>query len=200
MLIIHVLIPLFIIFTPFQFDDGSGNNDSFQLSEDVNLSPFEAALFDEINSYRAKHGLPPIAFSPSLTKVAQLHSRDLAINQPHRRSNCNMHSWSKKGNWSACCYTPDHKRSACMWNKPRELTSYQGDGFEIAFFSTAAYNDARSFSEDAIKNWSKSSGHNNVILNKSTWKKVTWKAMGVGHYDGYATVWFGMLDDPLTIK
>jgi len=83
-----------------------------------------------------------------------------------------------------------------MWDKPRELTKYPGDGYEIAFFSTAIYPDAESFAQDAIFNWSKSKGHSDVIINRGTWRSVTWKAVGVGYYGGYATVWFGKLDDP----
>ena len=165
---------------------------------DVCLSAYETALLNELNKYRSKHKLPPIVLSRSLTYVAQLHCRDLAINQPHSRSNCNMHSWSSKGPWSQCCYTPDHKRSECMWGKPGELTVYTGDGFEIAFHSTAVYANAQEFAEDAILNWSQSKGHNDVILNRNTWKKIQWKAVGVGFYEGYATVWFGMVDDPDT--
>lgn len=167
-----------------------------QVSSEVCLSAFEKQLYDEINAYRAKHNLPPVKLSRSLTQVAQIHCRDLAENRPDASGNCNMHSWSRKGPWTPCCYTPDHKRASCMWDKPRELTKYQGDGYEIAFFSTAIYPDAESFAQDAIFNWSKSKGHNDVIINRGTWRGVTWKAVGVGYYGGYATVWFGKLDDP----
>lgn len=194
--ILHYLLPvLFLLYLP-QPRPGSGMGEKITIPEEICLSPFELALYEELNSYRAIHGLPPIALSRSLTLVAQVHCRDLAINQPHRRGNCNMHSWSRNDAWSSCCYTPDHRRSACMWDKPRELTPYEGDGFEIAFHSTATYPNALAFARDAMENWSRSKGHNDVIINRGTWRKINWKAVGVGAYGGYATVWFGMVDDP----
>lgn len=177
---------------------GSDNGGLATTPSEVCLSEYERELFKELNAYRKKHKLPPVVVSRSLCLVAQIHARDLALNQPHRRNQCNMHSWSSKGQWTACCYTRDHRRSECMWNKPRELTVYQGDGFEIAFHSTATYPDASAFAGDAVKSWSESPGHNDVILNRGTWRKIEWKAMGVGYYQGYALVWFGMLDDPDT--
>jgi len=171
-----------------------------QISQEVCLNAFEKQLYYEINAYRAKRNLPAIKLSHSLTMVAQIHCRDLAENRPHASGNCNLHSWSRKGPWTPCCYTPDHRRASCMWDKPRELTKYQGDGYEIAYFTTVVYPDAQSFAKDAVFNWSKSKGHNDVIINRGTWRNVTWKAMGVGYYGGYATVWFGKLDDPDSTK
>lgn len=188
---------LFAFFQP-QPRPGSDVNNRIQIPDLVCLNPFEAALFDELNTYRKARELPPIPLSRSLSIVAQLHSRDLAINQPHKPRNCNMHSWSHSELWSACCYTSDHRRSACMWDKPRELTVYHGDGFEIVFYSTAAYPHGRAYAEDAFANWGKSKGHNDVIVNRGTWKNIHWKAAGIGYYGGYACIWFGMDDDPDT--
>lgn len=193
-----IILPvLFIFFNP-QWKSGSKNEQSSLIPEKICLSPFEAALYDKLNAYRAEHQLPAISLSASLTLVAQAHCRDLTVNQPHDDEKCNMHSWSRKGPWSACCYTPDHKKSECMWNKPRELTEYKGDGFEIAFYSTAYYPDAGAFAKDAIESWSKSKGHNDVILNRGTWKKLNWNAVGIGFYGEYATIWFGTQNDPDT--
>ncbi len=143
-----------------------------------------------INDYRVSKGLSKIPISPSLNKVAALHVKDLADNHPDN-SPCNLHSWSDKGSWSSCCYTPDHAKASCMWNKPRELTSYKGDGYEIAAWSsnniTAKY---------ALEIWKSSSGHHNVIINASTWSNHTWKAIGGAIYKGYAVVWFGKEEDP----
>ena len=190
--LIHLFITVLLVLNQINFID----DESLLIPPEVCLSEFESALYAELNNYRSIHNLPPIPISRSLTLVAQVHCRDLAVNQPHKRSNCNMHSWSGNRLWSACCYTPDHKRSACMWDKPRELTPYTGDGFEIAFHSTATYSTTRAFTEAAIGLWSKSKGHNDVIVNRGTWKNVKWKAVGVGYYGGFATVWFGMVDDP----
>ena len=43
----------------------------------------------------------------------------------------------------------------------------------------------------ALDGWKSSTPHNNVIINKKIWKDVDWKAIGVGIYGGYATIWFG---------
>jgi len=38
--------------------------------------------------------------------------------------------------------------------------------------------------------------HNDVILNQDWWKNSPWKSIGAGvNSDGFATVWFGALDD-----
>jgi hypothetical protein len=150
----------------------------------------DGTLFGEINAYRVENGLEEIPMSKSLTKVAETHVKDLVENQPVK-GNCNMHSWSDKGSWTSCCYTPDHASADCMWNKPRELTSYKGNGYEIA-----AWYSIDITPEMALKLWKESSGHNNVILNKDVWKDLEWKAMGAAIYQGYAVVWFGEETDP----
>jgi len=150
----------------------------------------DGTIFGEINAYRVQNELPEIPKSKSLTKVAEMHVKDLAENQPVR-GNCNLHSWSDKGNWSVCCYSDDHAAAACMWNKPRELTSYPGNGYEIAAWSSTDIT-----SEEALSLWGKSAEHKNVILNKDIWKNVEWKAMGAAIYQGYAVVWFGEETDP----
>ena len=37
----------------------------------------------------------------------------------------------------------------------------------------------------------KSKGHNSVIINGNNWKDNSWKAIGIGIYNGFATFWFG---------
>lgn len=78
-----------------------------------------------------------------------------------------------------------------MWNKPREMTAYKGDGFEIATFYSAGMTP-----EIALDSWKKSKGHHEVIINKGIWKAMKWRAMGVSVYDNYAVVWFGTERDP----
>ncbi|MDP2424505.1 MAG: hypothetical protein U1C46_09925 [Bacteroidales bacterium] len=172
--------------------------DADYYSKEVCLNQEEAALFDELNRYRLENGLPIIALSYSLTQVAQLHCRDLARHEPHKKKNCNLHSWTQNGPWSACCYSSDHKRAACMWNKPRELTLYPAEGYEIAFYSSFPYNNPHDYAMDAISNWSQSHGHNNVMINRLNWENLQWMAMGVGFYQGYSTIWLGTVPDPDT--
>jgi hypothetical protein len=160
------------------------------LPDEVCLSPTEKSLAILINAYRREKKLPEIAISPALTYVAQAHVRDLTLYY-RQNKRCNLHSWSDHGLWSSCCYTDDHQKASCMWNKPRELTSYSGDGYEIAFYSNYPYASPAEFAADILKGWKKSPGHNEIIINLNKWKTSNWKAMGVGVYGDYAVVWFG---------
>ena len=165
-----------------------------KLLPEICLSQTEAEVYKLINEYRVQKGLPEVKLSASLCYVARTHAIDQTENFKEGKR-CNMHSWSNKGNWSACCYTPDHKNAKFMWNKPRELTNYQGDGFEISFYSTYEYTSTEDVAKAILDGWKKSPGHNDVILNKNIWKKVSWQAMGIGIYGEYANVWFGMAED-----
>jgi len=78
-----------------------------------------------------------------------------------------------------------------MWNKPAELTSYKGNGYEIA----AQQSDSLD-AKDALALWKASRFHNEVILNKGIYKG-NWNAMGIGIYKRYAVVWFGNEIDSL---
>lgn len=151
------------------------------------LSDEEWKLYQLMMSYRKSKGLPSIPLSNALTVVAQAHCQDLVDNPSTLNDRCNLHSWSDKGSWSGCCYTSDHSQSACMWNKPSELTSYKGYGFEISYGATWANVTT---AEAALKSWQGSSGHNNVILNVGMWNSK-WNAVGIGIRKGFAMVWFG---------
>lgn len=155
----------------------------------------ELKLYQLIMDYRKENNLPGIPLSKSLTFVAQQHVLDLANNKPDQGM-CNAHSWSGKGAWSSCCYTPDHKESACMWSKPKELTNYEGNGYEIACGSSnPAYDNFVMTPEYAIGAWKKSPGHNGVIVNKAPWSAYKWGSIGIGIYKGFAVVWFGQETD-----
>lgn len=160
----------------------------------VTVSKNEYKLYKLINQYRASKNLPAIPLSKSLTYVAQVHCKDLVENQPDK-GKCNMHSWSNKGNWEGCCYTSDHKKASCMWNKPSELTNYPSSGFEISHWSSYQSGDGVP-AEQALQSWKSSNGHNNVIINRSVWKNKEWKAIGIGIHKNYACVWFGLSEDP----
>jgi hypothetical protein len=40
--------------------------------------------------------------------------------------------------------------------------------------------------------------HNAVIINDADWKRMKWKAIGLGIFGRYAAVWFGDESDPDT--
>lgn len=152
-------------------------------SQDLNRD--EKKLYELMMDYRKSKGQAVIPISKSLTIVAQTHAQDLVVNNPIK-NDCNMHSWSAKGNWKALCYTANHANAEGMWNKPRELTNYQGNGYEIAYWHSAA---ATAF--DALASWKTSAGHNALIINNGIWKTSKWNAIGIGIYKNYAVVWFG---------
>ena len=152
------------------------------------LNTEEKVLYEMIMEYRAQKKLPAIELSASLTTVARAHVEDLAAHPPKGR--CNLHSWSKSERWSRCCYTDGPKSYKCMWDKPRELTTYTGDGYEIAY-----WNGGGAGASDALAGWKKSKGHNTVIINKGIWKEVQWQAIGIAIYGEYAVVWFGKEQD-----
>jgi uncharacterized protein YkwD len=157
------------------------------------LTTEERKLYHLIMEYRAEKGLPDISLSPSLTFVAQTHVKDLVDNKPDQGS-CNSHSWSAKGSWSPCCYTSDHAQAECMWSKPRELTSYKGNGYEIACGSNDCCSDFEMTADYAFQSWKNSQLHNEVMVNEGIWTEP-WNAIGIGLYKGFAVVWFGMEPD-----
>jgi len=158
------------------------------------LSGEEKKLYELIMEYRKSKNLKTIPLSDKLTTVAQTHARDLVENykfDPNGR--CNPHSWSKKGKWTSCCYTNDHKQASCMWNKPKELTGYDKPGYEIAYYSSKG-----ATAEEGLAGWKVSPSHNPLLINAEMWSKVEWKAIGVGIYGEYGIVWFGESADTVT--
>lgn len=164
------------------------------------LNPDEAELAALVNDYRAQHGRPKIAVSKTLTRVAQWHNVDTAhandvLGAWGKDPRCNLHSWYgvPASPYGTCCYTSDHARAACMWDKPYELSAgaYPTTGFENAAVGFAS-------SKAALAAWKSSEAHNRVILNKGMWKPYDWKAMGVGvdpvHHSYY--LWFAQDADP----
>ncbi len=169
----HLLLICFFLFTQ-----------GFLFSQIINLE--EQKLYNLIMEYRESIGLPVIPLSGSLTFVAQTHVKDLQTKGLVNET-CNLHSWSSNGSWTSCCYTSDHAKASCMWGKPRELTNYKGDGYEISYGSYGMSASA----EGALNSWKGSSGHNAVIINQGIWSDNYWKAIGIGISNGYAVVWFG---------
>ncbi len=175
---------LFLAFLVF-FSCGKTEETS-QTEADI-LSQTEKTLYELVMEYRKEKNLPVIPLSKNLTIVAQTHVKDLVDNEPHKASEeCNLHSWSDKGNWTPVCYTSDHAQASLLWSKPRELTTYQGNGYEILSY-TMGINITPA---KALELWKGSPPHHAVIINQGPWTKP-WQAIGVGVYRGYAALWFG---------
>lgn len=193
---VKMTMAIFLLLLIHSFTQGAGTTHSPQEPVDVCLSAQEQELFDLINSYRIKQGLKTIPFSGKLTLVAKAHVADLTNQYVVDDNNpCNLHSWSDAGDWSACCYTPDHSQARCMWEKPMEIAGYRGDGYEIAFYDSRAAVPA-----EALEAWQHSPDHDRVLSNKDIWKKVTWNAVGIAVSGEYAVAWFGQVADPSVIR
>jgi hypothetical protein len=127
--------------------------------------------------------------------VAAYHVQDLSQNPGIAESPCNLHSWSDNPPlWSGCCYTSDHAKAQCMWDKPMEITAswganqYSGSGFENAAAGVSS-------PSQALSSWKGSSAHNAVILNQGMWNQP-WLALGCALEGGYGALWFGHQTDP----
>jgi hypothetical protein len=153
------------------------------------LTNAEYRLYRLIMEYRSLQGKDTIPLSASLTHVAQTHTGDLT---EHYTVNgkCDMHSWSNKGYWTSCCYTRDHAHADCSWSKPREMTPYTGDGFEVVYFDYQV-----PVPENVLDKWKKNPTNNDMLLNIGEWAGENWKAIGVGIFGNYASVWLGKVPD-----
>lgn len=173
----------------------TGFDDKSPITE-VCLTGEEKKLYNLIMEYRKSKNLDPIPLSSKLTLVAQTHAKDLAEHYDFNPKNkCNPHSWSKNGNWTSCCYTNDHKVASCMWTKPKEIAGYDGNGFEIAYYSSLGANAV-----EGIEGWKISPGHNPLLINSGTWSTLKWNAIGIGIYKEYGLVWFGEVKDDAQTK
>lgn len=147
-------------------------------------------LMRRLNDYRVSKGLQPVPVSPLLLRVAEAHVLDLERNPPVGA--CNGHSWSPSRQWKACCYTDDHVKAQCMWDKPVEITqgAYRGQGFEIWAWRTGAMTV-----DFALEGWKGSPAHHAVVLSQGHWAQMPWQAMGAAISQHFAVVWFGPLPD-----
>lgn len=164
------------------------------MPENYCISSAELDLFNKINAYRIERGLSELTLSKSLSYVAYLHVRDLMINRPDTAKGCNMHSWSARGSWSAFCFPKEQSRKKSVWDKPREITRYPGQGYEVIYHTSEG--DANP--DDAMSLWRSVPASQAIILNTGRYLKNKWKVAGVAIYKGYASVWFGEANDPET--
>ncbi len=155
------------------------------IPEDFCISTQELKLYNLVNKCRKENNQSEVSLSKNLCYVAKLHVSDLFYNHPDTGM-CNLHSWSDKGIWAECCYGRNIFNNTCMTAKPKELTAYPGNGYEIAFWESV---DA--IPEVVLDLWKTSSASNDLILNRGIWEDENWTAFGVGMLKGYAVVWFG---------
>jgi hypothetical protein len=81
-----------------------------------------------------------------------------------------------------------------MWNKPRQLTPYQGAGYEIAAWYRGPRGEGMQ-ARLAFHMLETSQGHNAVMLNQGQWQNSQWRSVGVGISGPYAVIWYGTEHD-----
>lgn len=155
----------------------------------VCLDKEELKLAELINSFRKENKKPILPLSAALSFVAQTHVSDLQLNRPDT-SICLTGSWSDKGNWTACCYNKYILDQDCMWNKPKELTSYPYRGYELSYFQEEII-----LIDSVFKLWMKSEEVMDMILTSGNHKSRKWETMGIGVGENYISVWFGQRAD-----
>ena len=160
-------------------------------AQDFCLTKAEYRLYTLINEYRTKQGLGIIPVSRSLCYVAKIHARDLFVNNPDT-SFCSLNSWSDKGLWTACCHSAQTPNPLCIVNKPKELTTYSGEGHELAYWDSEGI-----IPDTVLRFWKSIEQARDVLLNQKKWSYFNWKAIGVGLYKGYACVWVGEAPDTI---
>ncbi|MGF1532951.1 MAG: SPOR domain-containing protein [Bernardetiaceae bacterium] len=161
-----------------------------QSPDELCLSADEMKLYTLIDNYRKGSQLHKVPLSRSLCYVAKLHAMDLAHNRQAGET-CSIHSWSGKATeWQACCYEAGNAQKVlCMYEKPKQLTSYTGNGYEIITVGASS-------PEQAMTDWQENpSQYGAVIVNTDDWAAFDWSAVGVAIYDKYTVVWFGETSD-----
>lgn len=137
----------------------------------------ELALYNALMAYRKSKGLPQIALSKSLTRVAKAHSDEVLSKKLPNPTH----------DWSGCKLSEDYN---CMWQKPKTMANFSGFGFEISWGGTGT----KWATTDVLASWKSSPAHNAVIVEEGTWTDYNWQSVGVSfvkeHGNANANVWF----------
>ena len=179
---------LCLILVLFMFSAFARNNQRVANANDSirsRMNQDETILFNMINDMRIQNKLQAIPYSPDLCKVANTHIADLIKYKPQEKG-CSLHSWSGSGKWTSCCNTKEVFGIQCMKSKPREITGYKGDGFELIYWG-----EDKATPEEAAALWKQVDASLDMILSRAKWRGYQWKALGVGIKDGYAILWLG---------
>lgn len=185
-------IYLFFLMMVLAFPAFAGNYAAGALGNDSvikGISQDETILFNMINDMRRQNKLPSFPLSRDLCKVAQTHIADLIKYRPQDKG-CSLHSWSGNGKWTSCCNTKELFGIQCMKAKPREITGYPGEGYELIYWGEDNATPA-----EAAELWKQVDASSDMILSRNKWSAYQWKAIGVGMKDGYAVLWLGDAED-----
>lgn len=153
------------------------------------ISNEERELLNLINDYRVENGLPALEISAALTYTADMHTADLFYNKPHIKGK-SLYSWSNKGKWNKLNFKRAKKPIKDIKDKPSEITRYNGQSLEAVYYSSGVFSPRLIF-----ERWKQQPDINNMILNRQEYSTSMWKVIGVSHFEGFTSVWFGPLDD-----
>jgi cell division septation protein DedD len=174
---------MILAFPAFARDNSVTENTSDTIAYE--LTQDESILFNMINDMRRQNMLPSIPLSKDLCIVAQTHIADLIKMKPQEKG-CSLHSWSGAGKWTACCNTKEVFGIQCMKSKPREITGYAGDGYELIYWG-----EDNAIPAEAAALWRDVEASSDMILSRAKWSNYQWRALGVGIKGGYAILWLG---------
>lgn len=176
-----------LIFSILILSNTNGQNGS--IPDKFCISVAEDQLHNRINQFRIENGKTNIENSISLSYVAKLHVDDLLENHPDT-SICNLSSWSDKGEWTACCYNSYVPNPDCMWDKPKEITSFKYRGYELALY----FED--DFDVDTVMQLIQSSKEaRDMILTNGNYGQKKWICGGIGINEHYVSIWFAQRPD-----
>jgi len=156
-----------------------------EIPKEFCISQEEFKLFNLFNDYRKTMNKPAIPLSNSLSFIADKHIKDLIQNKPDTNT-CNFHSWSNKGEWTACCFEVELKDKSCMQKKPIELSNYPGIAHEIVYWE-----NRNATAEKAFDQWRETLASQSMIINTKDWENHQWNAIGVSIEGNFAIVWIG---------
>ena len=146
------------------------------------FKPEDQKLFAKINEIRADKNLPAIAYSDSLSYVASSHNVDLIV--AYKDTTCNLHSWSKYGDWTPGCLNPTTGDISVMTHKPWELIRMPVLGFEMVHLH--ADKESPCDASSALSSFLSKKMFRDMILERGY---PRWKRMGVSIFKGAASVW-----------
>jgi len=156
-----------------------------EIPADFCIDQEELKLYNLFNEYRKTMNQPEIPLSKSLCFVAKQHINDLIQNKPDTNT-CNFHSWSDKGEWTACCFEVELKDKSCMQKKPMELTNYPGIAYEIVYWENRIATADKAFDQ-----WRETAASQSMIINIKNWESLNWNAVGICIEDNFAIAWLG---------
>lgn len=138
----------------------------------------EKVLFALVNKYRVANGRTELKLSTPLSMVANRRMLDLKQNLK-----------SLTHSWSDCKYdVSDQKTWPCVADSPLRLKSgYIGQGYETLYRTAMG----RALPITTLDAWKRSTLHNSIILNLSTFKDMEWDELGVAIDGQFAALWFG---------